>query len=180
MYAENTQQQLTFLALLPWLQSSSPPQPSQHSQPSLVLGHGPMKTNYIQEYCVQTPPRENWFQYVRREYAPVFNFPSLITQVAVIFSFFSFLAFLEAGSLNSYKKTTIVNRNIVYYLPRILQEHLCIYSCLQTQHRENWLQYVHREFATVFNFPSLITLVAVIFSSLAFLGAGSYKNNKFL
>ena len=28
---------------------------------------------------LQTPPRENWFQYVRREYATAINFPCLIT-----------------------------------------------------------------------------------------------------
>ena len=28
-------------------------------------------------------------------------------------------------------KKQIINRNIVYYLPRILEEHQCIYSCLQ-------------------------------------------------
>ena len=29
--------------------------------------------------CSQTPPRENWFEYERREYATAINFPCLIT-----------------------------------------------------------------------------------------------------
>ena len=29
--------------------------------------------------CLQIPPRENWFQYVRRVYATAINFPSIIT-----------------------------------------------------------------------------------------------------
>ena len=29
--------------------------------------------------CLQIPPRENWFQYVRREYATAINFPCIIT-----------------------------------------------------------------------------------------------------
>ena len=29
--------------------------------------------------CLQTPPRENWFHYVRREYATAINFSCLIT-----------------------------------------------------------------------------------------------------
>ena len=28
-------------------------------------------------YCLKIPPRENWFQYVRRVYATAINFPSL-------------------------------------------------------------------------------------------------------
>ena len=33
--------------------------------------------------CLQIPPRENWFQYVRREYATAINFPCLITLLGV-------------------------------------------------------------------------------------------------
>ena len=51
MYAENTQQQLTFLTLLPWMHL----------------------------FLFQTPPRENWFQYIRKEYAKAINFPYIIT-----------------------------------------------------------------------------------------------------
>ena len=29
--------------------------------------------------CLQIPPRENWFQYVRRVYATAINFPCIIT-----------------------------------------------------------------------------------------------------
>ena len=28
-------------------------------------------------FCSQTPPRENWFEYERREYATAINFPCL-------------------------------------------------------------------------------------------------------
>ena len=34
--------------------------------------------------CLQTPPRENWFQYVRRVYATANNFPCIITLVGSI------------------------------------------------------------------------------------------------
>ena len=30
-------------------------------------------------FCLQIPPRENWFQYVRRGYATAINFPFIIT-----------------------------------------------------------------------------------------------------
>ena len=45
-----------------------------------------------------------------------------------------------------------------FYLPRILEEHRSNYSCLQTPPRQNWLQYVRREYATAISFPCLITL----------------------
>ena len=32
--------------------------------------------------CLQIPPRENWFQYVRRVYATAINFPCIITLVS--------------------------------------------------------------------------------------------------
>ena len=35
--------------------------------------------------------------------------------------------------------------------PRILDEHWCIYSCLQIPPRENWFQYVRRAYATAIN-----------------------------
>ena len=117
-----------------------------------------------------------------REYATSINYPSLYTLVAVIFSslvIFSFLPFLGAGS-HSYKKQ-IINSNIVFYLPRILVEHLRIYSCPPW---ENWFKYVRREYAASINYPSLCTLVAVISSSsvivsfLPFLGAGSHSFKK--
>ena len=41
---------------------------------------------------------------------------------------------------------------------RILNEHLCIYSCLQIPPRENWFQYVRRVYATAINFPCITTL----------------------
>ena len=34
--------------------------------------------------CLQIPPRENWFQYVRRVYATAINFPCIITLHIII------------------------------------------------------------------------------------------------
>ena len=51
----------------------------------------------------------------------------------------------------------IINIKCVYP-PRILEERWCIFSCLQIPPRKNWYQYVRRKFATVINFPCLITL----------------------
>ena len=47
--------------------------------------------------------------------------------------------------------------------PRILGEHWCIYSCLQTPPRENWFQYVRRVCATAINFSCISTLYTPIF-----------------
>ena len=33
--------------------------------------------------CLQIPPRENWFQYVRRVYATAFNFPYITALVTL-------------------------------------------------------------------------------------------------
>ena len=41
---------------------------------------------------------------------------------------------------------------------RILNEHWCIYSCLQIPPRENWFQYVHRVYETAINFPYITAL----------------------
>ena len=46
-----------------------------------------------------------------------------------------------------------------FYPPRILDEHWCIYSCLQIPPRENWFQYVRRVYATAINFPCISTLL---------------------
>ena len=45
-----------------------------------------------------------------------------------------------------------------FYPPWIIKEHGFIYSCLQTPPRENWFQYVHKEYATAINFLCIITL----------------------
>ena len=42
--------------------------------------------------------------------------------------------------------------------PRILDEHWCIYSCLQIPPKENWFQYVSRVYATAIIFPCISTL----------------------
>ena len=47
-----------------------------------------------------------------------------------------------------------------FYPPRILEKHRCIYFCLQqTPPRENWFQYVRREYTTAINLPCLITFI---------------------
>ena len=49
-------------------------------------------------------------------------------------------------------------QNLMRLTPRILNEHWCIYSCLQIPPRENWFQYVRRVYTTEINFPCIITL----------------------
>ena len=46
-----------------------------------------------------------------------------------------------------------------FYSTRILEEHSCIYSCLQIPPKENWFQYARRVYATANNFPFISTLV---------------------
>ena len=48
-----------------------------------------------------------------------------------------------------------------FYPLRILNEHWCIYSCLQIPPRENWFQYVRRVYATAINFPCIISLTLI-------------------
>ena len=45
-----------------------------------------------------------------------------------------------------------------FYHSRVLDEHWCVYSCLQIAPRENWFQYVRRVYATSINFPCISTL----------------------
>ena len=45
---------------------------------------------------------------------------------------------------------------------RILNEHWCIYSCLQIPPRENWFQYLHRVYETAINFSYIAALPATI------------------
>ena len=55
---------------------------------------------------------------------------------------------------------------IYFFWPfRILNEHWCIYSCLQITPRENWFQYVRRVYASAINFPCITTLVPCRFLS---------------
>ena len=54
-----------------------------------------------------------------------------------------------------------------FYPPRILNEHWCIYSCLQISTRENWFQYVSRVYATEIKFLCIITLI--IFDIFSFI-----------
>ena len=48
-----------------------------------------------------------------------------------------------------------------FYPARKLNEHWCIYSCLQIPPRENWFQYVRRVCAAAINFPCITTLKIV-------------------
>ena len=43
--------------------------------------------------------------------------------------------------------------------PRILNEHWCIYSCVQIPPIKNWFQYVRREYANAITFPCIKTLL---------------------
>ena len=45
-------------------------------------GKGTVPLSYS---CLQTPPRKNWFYYVRREYATAINFPYIITLKILMF-----------------------------------------------------------------------------------------------
>ena len=45
---------------------------------SMLLSSSDTKRTLIHS-CLQIPPRENWFQYVRRVYATAINFPCIIT-----------------------------------------------------------------------------------------------------
>ena len=57
----------------------------------------------------------------------------------------------------------IINyQNLMRFTFRILNEHWCIYSCLQIPPRENWFQYVRRVYAI--NFSCIITLGWIYFS----------------
>ena len=40
----------------------------------------------------------------------------------------------------------------------ILNEHCCVYSCLQIPPKENWFQYVRRVYTTTINFPCITSL----------------------
>ena len=48
-----------------------------------------------------------------------------------------------------------------FYPNRIINEHRCIYSCLQIPPRENWFHSVRRVHATAINFPCIITLIKI-------------------
>ena len=50
-------------------------------------------------------------------------------------------------------------QNLMLLIPRILNEHRCIYSCLRFPPKKNWLQYVRRVYVTAINFPCIIALV---------------------
>ena len=55
-----------------------------------------------------------------------------------------------------------------FYPPRILDEHWCIYSCLQIPPRENWFQYVRRVYTTANNFPYITALhISIYLSSMS-------------
>ena len=45
----------------------------------MLLSSSDTKEHWFIYSCLQTPPRENWFPYLRREYATAINFPCIIT-----------------------------------------------------------------------------------------------------
>ena len=59
---------------------------------------------------------------------------------------------------NYYVNSQNFRNSMLLYPPRILNEHWCIFSCLQIPPRENWFQYVRRVYATGINFPCMSTL----------------------
>ena len=52
-------------------------------------------------------------------------------------------------------------RDFQNYQNLILNEHWCIYSCLQIPPKENWFQYVRRVYTTAIKSPCIITLVLI-------------------
>ena len=59
------------------------------------------------------------------------------------------------------------NKIKCFYPPRILEARWCISSCLHTLPRENWFQYVRREYATAINFPCISALSVFAFMWLS-------------
>ena len=53
-------------------------------------------------------------------------------------------------------------QNLILEPPRILNEHWCIYSCLQIPPKENWFHYVRRVYTTKINFPCITPLITCI------------------
>ena len=62
-----------------------------------------------------------------------------------------------------------INKIKCFYPPPILNEHRCIYSCLQIPPKENWFQYVRRVYETAINFLCIITLLPTDFSDHCFM-----------
>ena len=52
---------------------------------------------------------------------------------------------------------------LLKFKANILNEHGCIYYCLQIPPRENWFQYVHRVYTNANDFPCLTFLTCKIF-----------------
>ena len=55
-----------------------------------------------------------------------------------------------------------------FYPPQILEDHWCIYSCLQSPPREKWFQFVRRVYTTAINFPCILTMDLAGFSKVSF------------
>ena len=55
-----------------------------------------------------------------------------------------------------------------YNASRILDEHWCIYSCLQIPPRENWFQYVRWVYTTAINFPYITALVLPVYFTVSY------------
>ena len=70
----------------------------------------------------------------------------------------------------------------MYPPPRILNEHWCIYYCLQIPPRENWFQYVHRVYTTAIDFPCITPLIRINIQvySLRIQAHFTYKSTRYL
>ena len=54
---------------------------SRFSKFNAFILHRILNEHWYIYSCLQIPPRENWFQYVRRVYATAINFPCIITLI---------------------------------------------------------------------------------------------------
>ena len=69
--------------------------------------------------CLQIPPRENWFQYVRRVYATAINFPCINTLIVI---------FWTNIEIQRIKIVTIFKFHIIKYMKSWKNiENLCYY-----------------------------------------------------
>ena len=74
-------------------------------------------------------------------------------------SIFTYKTMKYSGHRKLFCELSKLSKLKCFYHPRILDEHWCIYSCLQIPPKENWFQYVRRLNATPISFPCIITLV---------------------
>ena len=78
--------------------------------------------------CLQIPPRENWFQYVRRVYTTAINFPS-ITALSVIngkMAESTRLTFICGNWSNDHRQTTSEKVKVNPFFVNEYQEYLSV------------------------------------------------------